>query len=350
MPGALPLPPHYDPERVGEVWRVDYAARAADAAAWRREHDLQPAVTDTFRTAALLVDVQNTFCTPGFELFVAGRSGTGALDDNRRLCDFLYRNLASITQIVPTLDTHRALQIFHPVFLVDGEGRHPDPYTVVTLDDVATGRWKVNPEAAEELGLDPEYAQAHLRYYVETLATGGKYALRVWPYHAMRAGIGHAVVSAVEEAMFFHSMARTSQPDVQTKGANPLTEHYSVLGPEVDTDLEGEPLGRRNQELIERLLRFDAVVIAGQAKSHCVAWTIADLLDDPTVRDRGLAEKVYLLEDCTSAVVVPGAVDYTDEADAAFARFAAAGAKIVRSTDPIESWPGPIAQAAATAG
>ena len=57
----------------------------------------------------------------------------------------------------------------------------------------------------------------------------------------------------------------------------------------MDADLEGEPLGRRNQELIERLLRFDAVVIAGQAKSHCVAWTIADLLDDPTVRDRGLA-------------------------------------------------------------
>ena len=31
--------------------------------------------------------------------------------------------------------------------------------------------------------------------------------------------------------MFFHSIARTSQPDVQTKGDNPLTEHYSVLGP-----------------------------------------------------------------------------------------------------------------------
>jgi nicotinamidase-related amidase len=308
---------------------------------------LQPAVADDFRTAAVLVDVQNTFCTPGFELFVAGRSGSGALDDNRRLCEFLYRNLAAITQIVPTMDTHQSLQIFHPIFLVDADGRHPDPYTLVTLEDVDSGRWRVNPGVAQELGLDPEYAQSHLRYYVETLATGGKYALTVWPFHAMRAGIGHALVSAVEEAMFFHSIARTSQPDVQMKGNNPLTEHYSVLGPEVDTDLEGEPLGRRNQELIERLLRFDAVVIAGQAKSHCVAWTISDLLDDPTVRDRGLAEKVYLLEDCTSAVVVPGAVDYTDEADAAFARFAAAGAHVVRSTDPIETWPGAIGRAVA---
>jgi nicotinamidase-related amidase len=248
---------------------------------------------------------------------------------------------------VPTLDTHRALQIFHPAFLVDDEGRHPAPYTLVTLEDVDSGRWRVNPNVAQELGLDPDYAQAYLRYYVETLATGGKYALTIWPFHAMRGGIGHALVSAVEEAMFFHSIARTSQPDMQTKGDNPLTEHYSVLGPEVDVDLEGESLGRRNQELIERLLRFDAVVIAGQAKSHCVEWTIADLLDDPTVRDRGLAGKVYLLEDCTSPVVVPGVVDFTDEANAAFARFAAAGAHIVRSTEPIESWPGPIARAAA---
>jgi hypothetical protein len=38
--------------------------------------------------------------------------------------------------------------------------------------------------------------------------------------------------------------------------------------------------------------------------------------------------------------VVPGVVDYTDEADAAFARYAEAGMHVVRSTDPIERWPG----------
>jgi nicotinamidase-related amidase len=341
----LPLPPHVDPARVGEVWRVDYAARADDARRWAAEQRLVPAVDDSFRTALVLVDAQNSFCTPGFELFVQGPSGTGALDDSRRLCEFVYRNLHRLTQVVPTLDTHRAYQIFQPVFLVDADGRNPEPYTVVTLDDVDSGRWRVDPAVAQELGLDPDYAQSHLRHYVETLATGGKYALTIWPFHAMHAGIGHALVSAIEEAVFFHSIARTSQPDVQRKGDNPLTEHYSVLGPEVDTDLEGEPLGRRNQELIERLLRFDAVVIAGQAKSHCVAWTISDLLEDPTVRERGLAQKVYLLEDCTSPVVVPGVADFSEQADAAFARFAEAGAHVVRSTDPIASWPGALAAA-----
>jgi nicotinamidase-related amidase len=71
-----------------------------------------------------------------------------------------------------------------------------------------------------------------------------------------------------------------------------------------------------------------------------VAWTIDDLLQDIYLRDERLAEKVYLLEDCTSPVVVPGVMDYTDEADAAFQRFANAGMHVVRSTEPLDSWPG----------
>ena len=348
MTEPLPLPPHWNPDRVGEVWRVDYAARFEDAERWRAEHGVRPVADDRLRLALVVVDMQNTFCSPGFELFVAGRSGTGALDDVRRLCEFVYRNLGSITQIVPTLDTHQALQIFHPAMLVDAEGSHPEPFTLVTAADVEAGRWRMNPAAALGLGLEFDHADDHLRYYTRTLEEGGKYSLTIWPFHAMLGGIGYALVSALEEALFFHSIARSAPLDFQPKGDNPLTEHYSMLGPEVDTDLEGEPLGRRNQPLIERLLRYDAVVIAGEAKSHCVAWTIEDLLSDPTVQQRGLEEKIYLLEDCTSSVVVPGSVDYTDEADAHFARFVESGAHAVRSDQPLAEWPGPVGESLRT--
>jgi len=161
----------------------------------------------------------------------------------------------------------------------------------------------------------------------------------------MLGGIGHALVSAVEEAVFFHGIARYSNPAFQVKGNNPLTEHYSMLGPEVTEGPDGDRLAGKNTELIEHLLTFDAIVVAGQAKSHCLAWTIDDLLKDDQVRER-LAERTYLLEDCTSPVVVPGVVDYTDEADAAFERYAAAGMHVVRSTDPIPSWPGLSTRAA----
>src|ERR671924_204104 len=232
----LPVPEFYRPERVGEVWRVPYEDRAREARSWAEQHGIPPSSEDGFRVCLLAVDVQNTFCVPGFELFVGGRSGRGAVDDNRRLCEFVYRNLGTITQIVPSLDTHRAMQVFHSVWLVDDEGRHPEPYTLVSAEDV-------------------------------------------------------------------------------------------------------EKLAGKNVALVERLLDFDAVIVAGQAKSHCVAWTIDDLLEGDGEVGR-LAERTYLLEDCSSPVVVPGVVDYTDEADAAFRRFAQAGMHVVRSTEPIEGWPG----------
>ena len=336
---TLPLPAHFDPERVDEIWRVDYDARARDARAWAEEHDLRQADEDGIRICLVLVDVQNTFCIPGFELFVGGRSGTGAVDDNRRLCEFLYRNLGSVTQIVPTLDTHRVMQIFHAIWLVDEEGNHPGPYTLVTSADIESGRWRLNPAVAASAQVEEDYAERQLLHYTRSLEAGGKYSLTIWPYHAMLGGIGHAIVSAVEEAVFFHSVARYSQPDFQVKGENPLTEHYSIFAPEVLSGPDGEAIASANEALIERLLEFDAVVVAGQAKSHCVAWTIDDLLEGDDERERALAPRTYLLEDCTSPVVVPGD-DYTGQADAAFELFAGAGMHVVRSTDPMESWPG----------
>ena len=336
----LPVPHFYRPQRVGEVWRVPYEERAGEARAWADEHGIRPAAEDALRICLLAVDVQNTFCVPDFELFVRGRSGTGAVDDNRRLCEFVYRNLAAITQIVPSLDTHRAMQIFHSVWFLDANGNHPEPYTLISAEDVEQGRWRVNPAVPEALGIDPEYAARQLAHYTRALSAGGKYELTVWPYHALLGGIGHALVSSIEEAFFFHGIARYSQPDFHVKGEHPLTEHYSMLWPEVVEGPDSEQLAVREMELVDELLTFDAVIVAGQAKSHCVAWTIDDLLEGDDTRVRRLAERVYLLEDCSSPVVVPGVVDYTDDADAAIARFAAAGMHVVRSTDPLETWPG----------
>src|SRR5204863_7066461 len=141
-----------------------YEERAREAEAWASEQDLRSAAGDSPRICLVAVDVQNTFCLPGFELFVGGRSGSGAVDDNRRLCEFLYRNLDAVTQIVPTLDTHQAMQVFHAIWLVDDEGRHPAPYTLVSNADVEAGRWHADPTVAVSLGLDPEYAQRHLHY------------------------------------------------------------------------------------------------------------------------------------------------------------------------------------------
>jgi nicotinamidase-related amidase len=280
----------------------------------------------------MLIDVQNTFCIPDFELYVGGRSGRGAVDDNVRLCEFIYRNLGMITQITATMDTHQAMQIFHAIFLIDENGEHPAPYTSVSAEDVRTGKWKFNPALAGHFGISEAQGQERLQHYVNKLEEVEKYSLTIWPYHAMLGGIGHALVSSVEEALFFHSVARLSPPHFEIKGDRSFTEHYSVIGPEVEKGPKGEILGEHNDKFIEMLKGVDRLVIAGQAKSHCVAWTIADLLGDLRKDDPALAQKIYLLEDCTSPVVVPGA-DFTDQADAAFERFEEAGMHLVKSTD-----------------
>lgn len=337
----LPVPAFFDPERVSEIFRVPYEERAREAARFRREREIPPSSADSFRVGLLLVDLQNTFCIPGFELYVGGRSGRGAVEDNVRLAEFLYRNLSRITRIHVTMDTHEAMQIFHPLFLVDEEGRHPAPMTPVSCQEVEAGRFRVNPEVAENVeDGDVERLDRYLLHYCRCLSRAGKYRLMVWPYHAMLGGIGHALVSSVEEAVFFHTIARQSQAAHEIKGRNPLTEHYSVLRPEVLEGIEGEPIASKNERLLDELLGYDALIIAGQAKSHCVSWTVSDLLEEIQARAPSLARKVYLLEDCSSPVVVEGVADFTDEADKAFRDFEAAGMHRVRSTEPIDRWPG----------
>jgi nicotinamidase-related amidase len=233
------------------------------------------------------------------------------------------------------------MQIFHPSFWVNDAGDHPTPMTMISFADVQQGIWKVNPAIAYSLAQgNYMILQRFALHYTQRLSDNGKYPLTIWPYHAMLGGIGHALVSAIEEACFFHAIARHSQTAFEIKGGNPLTENYSVLRPEVLDGADGRPIAQKNTRFIQKLLEFDAVLIAGQAKSHCVAWTIDDLLTEIQTQDPSLAKKVYLLEDCTSPVVVPGVVDFTDQANAAFQRFADAGMHIVKSTDAIASWAG----------
>ncbi|BDI15322.1 hypothetical protein ANSO36C_11240 [Nostoc cf. commune SO-36] len=336
----VPIPWHFNSNKVGKVWRVPYQERAAEAEIWSKQHNIKPASLDKTRICLLLIDVQNTFCIPEFELFVGGKSGNAAVDDNVRLCEFIYHNLAVITKIVPTLDTHTATQIFHPIFWVNAAGEHPTPAaTSITPADIEQGIWKVNPAVADTVtNGNYESLEKHTYHYVKQLSQDGKYPLTVWPYHSMLGGIGHALVSSVEEAIFFHGIARQTQTQFEIKGENPLTENYSILRPEVLEDFEQRPLAQKNTRLIKQLLEYDAVIIGGQAKSHCVAWTIDDLLTEIKQVDATLAKKIYLLEDSTSPVVVPGVVDYTEQADAAFKRFAEAGMRIVKSSGNIASF------------
>ena len=344
---TLPVPSHFDPKRAA-AWdyRPDAAALATDAAAWRKQHAVKPSAADERRVHMLLIDVQKDFCFPEGTLYVAGRSGTGAIDDSRRIAEMIYRNLGAITDITTTLDTHLAYQIFFASFWLDRGDQPLQPFRTITADEIARGDVRPNPAMAKWLcGGNYPWLCKQVEYYCKELERAGKYQLYLWPPHCLLGSDGHALAGVIHEARLFHAYARTAQSHVEVKGGNPLTENYSVLRPEVTSRFDGLPLGQRNTQFVHTLLTADAVVIAGQAASHCVKSTIDDLLTEIVAHDANLAKKVYLVTDCMSAVTVPDgkggfAADFTDDATAALQRFAAAGMHLVTSTTPITSWPG----------
>jgi nicotinamidase-related amidase len=328
----MTTPRFYDPKNAG-VWsyRPDAAAIAIEAARLR----LKPAAADERRIHLLLIDVQKDFCFPEGTLYVAGRSGTGAVDDSRRIAEFIYRNLAAITDITTTLDTHLAYQIFFPSFWIDRDGAPLQPFRTVTADQIAAGDARPHPAMAKWLcNGNYTWLCKQVLFYCQELERAAKYQLYLWPPHCLLGSDGHALAGVIHEARLFHAYARTSQSHVEVKGGNPLTENYSVLRPEVLSRFDGAALAQRNTQFLHTLLSADRVYIAGQAASHCVKSTIDDLLDEIAAQDPALAKKVYLLTDCMSAVVAPGA-DFTAQAEAALQRFADAGMHLVKSTEVI---------------
>ncbi|HLU25961.1 MAG TPA: hypothetical protein VKZ58_09700 [Longimicrobiales bacterium] len=341
----LPIPDFYDPANASRwSYSPDQQKLFEAAVEWRKLHGIRPAQEDDYRIHLLLIDYQKDFCFPEGSLYVGGRSGRGALEDNDRIARFIYRNLRAITHITCTLDTHHPYQIFSPAFWLDENGNPPAPHREVTAEDIKSGRMRPNPALAGWLGPgDYDWLVREVTHYCEQLEASGKYRLYLWPPHCILGSAGHALVGVVHEARMFHSYARLSRADVQVKGTAPLTEYYSVLAPEVLVGHDGRPLAERNVEFVEVLLQSDAVVIAGQAASHCVRNTIEDLLGQI---DPKLVNKVYILRDCMSSVAVPDPerpgeflFDFTPQAEEMLEHFAAAGMHVVESTRPLSEWP-----------
>jgi nicotinamidase-related amidase len=258
----------------------------------------------------------------------------------------IYTNLGAISDITCTLDTHLAYQIFFPSFWLDKADTPLAAFTTITSDQIAAGDVRPNPAMAKWLcGGNYTWLCKQVLYYCKQLEAAGKYQLYLWPPHCLLGSDGHALAGVVQEARLFHAFTRIAQSNVEVKGGNPLTENYSVLQPEVLSRFDGAALAQRNTQFLATLLAADAVVIAGQAASHCVKSTIDDLLGEIAAADPALAKKVYLVTDCMSAVTVPDgkgglAADFTPQADAALQRFANAGMNLVTSTTPMASWPG----------
>lgn len=230
----------------------------------------------------LVIDPQNDFCDPRGSLYVPG-----AREDMARLADFVGRRGDAIEGIHVTLDQHHRHDIAHPGFWVGADGAPPPPFTVIGPDDVAAGRWRT---------ADPRHRDWAARY-TRALADNGRYALCVWPPHCLIGSWGGQVEAGLFAALGAWEERRGVSVAYAVKGTNPLTEHYSAI--RADVPLADDPGTQANRGLVEALGRGGDLLVAGEALSHCVRFTVLDLLDAwPPER----AGRVALLEDAMSSV------------------------------------------------
>jgi len=342
----LPIPPHYNRSNAGKwAYRTNQQNIFMEAVDWAKKHSISAAASDKTRIHLLGIDLQKDFCFPEGTLFVGGRSGTGAIEDSARTAEFIYRNMAYISEITVTLDSHLPFQIFFSSFWLDEDGNHVPPHTIILTEHIQKGKYHPNPAVAKWLcGGNYNWLMAQVEHYCAQLEKVGKYQLYLWPFHCEIGDEGHSLVGTIHEARMFHAFARNSRNLVEVKGLNPLTENYSVFSPEVLMRYDGHAFAQRNTKFLETITTSDVVIALGQAGSHCVKSTLEDLLNEINAKDPSLCKKVYIVEDCMSAVTVPDGkggfyVDFTDQQTKALNDFRDAGMHVVKSTDPIESWP-----------
>jgi nicotinamidase-related amidase len=235
------------------------------------------------RIELLIIDPQVDFCDPQRgALYVPG-----AEQDMARLAAMIRRLKNKLDDIHVTLDSHHFIHIAHPIFWKDSRGAHPPAFTRIDRREVEEGVWTPTVPGMYKRALE----------YVRRLEQNGRYELTVWPPHCLIGSPGHAVFPGLFSALTEWE-SRFAFVDYVTKGSNILTEHYSAV--QADVPDAADASTQINTRLIQTLENADIIVIAGEARTHCLANTVRDIANN--FGDDSFVSKLVLLTDASSDI------------------------------------------------
>ena len=235
------------------------------------------------RIELLVIDPQVDFCDPTKgALYVPG-----AEHDMKRLAAMVKRLKDKLDDIHVTLDSHHFIHIAHPIFWRDSNGKHPPVFTRISKSDVEEGVWTPTVPSLYRRALD----------YVCKLEQNGRYELTIWPPHCLIGSPGHNVFPELFEALTEWE-SRFAFVDYVTKGSNILTEHYSAV--QADVPDAADVSTQINTRLIQTLETADQVLIAGEARTHCLANTVRDIANN--FGDDSFVSRLVLLTDASSDI------------------------------------------------
>lgn len=267
----------------------------------------------TDKIELLIIDPQKDFCDPKGSLFVGN-----ADKDMGRLSAMIKKFKKLLYDIHVTLDSHHFVDIAHPVFWIDSKGNHPGPFSIITKDDVKSGKWTTTNPTFRKRGLE----------YVTKLEGNGRYPLCVWPPHCLIGSWGYTVYDSIFESLLEWEN-EFAIVDFVTKGSNPWTEHYSAV--QADVPDPNDPDTQLNQRLISTLQNADTILLSGEARSHCLANTVRDIANNFGEEN---IKKMVLLTDATSDVGdMPGSTMFKDMGEGFVKEMTKRGMKLSTTKD-----------------
>jgi nicotinamidase-related amidase len=231
------------------------------------------------KTALLIIDAQYDFCNPKGALFVPG-----AQEDIARLTRLIALEGDKLDGIFVTLDTHKVLDIAHPLFWEDQNGNTVAPFTLISSASVKSGKWV------------PRYHKEYVTEYLEILEQQGEFKHFIWPEHCLIGSKGAALDDSLLESILAWTHRTGSDYIAVQKGIHPLSEHFGVFKAQVP--VAGAAETELNTAFLAQLNEFDQILIAGEARSHCVATSIGQIIRYAPE----LIPKVIVLSDCMSDV------------------------------------------------
>jgi nicotinamidase-related amidase len=264
----------------------------------------------------LVIDPQNDFC----EKQQGGKAASLYVDNAEqhmgsvaRLVDRVGHKL---TAIRITLDSHQEVDISHPLWYVDDNGKPAPAFTVMKLEGnpsqvrLRDGS-KADIPGDHIIGYDitgaklgrfrtrQAGASGHTMWYLHRLADSNRYPHMIWPPHCHIGEWGHNVIDSLHNATREWARKEYAVVDYLTKGSNQWSEHFSAVQAEVP-DPEDPSTQVNMQGLVTPLEEADQILFAGEALSHCVANTGLDIVNN--FSDPSFVRKITLLRDATGPV------------------------------------------------
>lgn len=213
----------------------------------------------------LIIDPQNDF----LDIEGAALPVPGARADMDHLAGWLSAHAAQVRKVTVTLDSHASVGVERTTFWLRADGSPVAPFTVITADQLEQGMYRPRHASVRDEALA----------YLRALEAGSQRQLVVWPVHCVVGNWGHNIHTGLSDAIAAWELQTGRTCRKVLKGLNPLTEQYSAFKAEVPRPDDASTW--LNKPLAQSLYEDGAtLLIAGEALSHCVAASVADLMNE----------------------------------------------------------------------